>query len=157
MLARYIFVSASITNLPSPANMKFEDALPKKNLPKSVPWEFHTWVSVSTSDYNERTMKKIGMSQKKPTCYERGRYPEEKKKDRMEDRKKKLSPVHHLHNLHIHSHFYRSVSHLGCLHQHMRIRVYLRKLGYRDPHRMRICSFHKGARGSEEGDVVRFK
>ena len=56
----------------------------------------------------------------------------------------KPSPERHLHILHIHSHFYRSVFHLGCPYQHMRIHVYLRAFGYWDPHRTRICAFHKG-------------
>jgi hypothetical protein len=68
----------------------------------------------------------------------------EKRKDRLEGREKKPSLEHHLHNLHIHSLFYRSVFHLGCLNRHMRIHVYLRRFSYRDPHRMRICVFHKG-------------
>ena len=92
---------------------------------------------------NERTMKKNKNVQKK-RC-DMMKLVGEKKKDQREDRKKKLSPEHHLHILHIHSHFYRSVFHRGCLYRRMRIHVYLGRFGYRDPHRMRIYAFYKGA------------
>ena len=63
MLAKNIFVSANITNLPSPAKMKFADTLPRKNLPRRVPWEFHTWFSVSKPDHGSENIR---TSQKKP-------------------------------------------------------------------------------------------
>ena len=62
----------------------------------------------------------------------------------MEGRKETPSPEHHLHILHIHFHFYRSAFHLGHLYRHMRKNIYLRRFGYRDPHRMRIYAFYKG-------------
>ena len=75
----------------------------------------------------------------------------------MEGRKENPSPEHHLHILHIHYHFYRSVFHLGCLHRHMRIHVYLRGFGYRDPHRMRICAFHEAPERVGEREAIKFK
>ena len=96
--------------------------------------------------HKERTTKHKKKNESKKNPHDMREDVSQKKKERknwMEGRKRKL-PEPHLHILHIHFHFYRSVIHLGCLYRHMRIHVYLRRFGYRDPHQMRICVFHKG-------------
>ena len=139
--------------------MKLEDTLPMKNLPRRVPLEFHTWFFVSTRwpiGVRKGQWGNKSKSKKKPRhdMREEGSQEEKKRKDWMEGRRKRPSPEHHLHIPHIHSHFYRSVHHLGSLHRHMRIHVYLRRFDYRDPHRMRICTFHKEPRVVEKGMLL---